>query len=203
MQHSLPAAFTSRLPDRVNAPHDALLQTDLRSLISELPLPHSVPVAAKQEELDRLGTELWNLSTSLRRKDEQTNGKTKDEAKQRKQVLCLLRVFAFLLLDTASGQTKKAREGKHCLRLLRVALKAARMCIEEADLGSATKVLERAADYQEVLGKDAHSDNEHESVDCMGLRAEYFGLRMALVSNIFLLHMEEHESRINKYLSAI
>lgn len=183
--NSLTAAFASRLPDRLKPSNDPLLQNDLRSRISELPLPHSAPVAAKQEELDRIGTELWNLSTTLRRKLDPSSVQGHDETAQRKRTLCLLRVFAFLLLDTAGGHTEK-RERKHCLRLFRVALKAARVSIEEQELESATKVLERAADYQEVLGKDAQSVSEEEGVECVGMSMEYFGLRMALVSTAML-----------------
>jgi hypothetical protein len=92
-----------------------------------------------------------------------------------------VRVFAFLLLDTAAGQAIKARERKHCIRLLRVALKAARVCIDNTDLASATKVLERAADYQEALAAESNSDSSARVQDDGILRLDYFIVRTALV----------------------
>jgi hypothetical protein len=64
---------------------------------------------------------------------------------------------------------------------MKVALKAAKVCIEGNELSSATKVLQRAADYQEVLSKGADADEaeETELVDC--LRVEYYAVRTTLV----------------------
>jgi hypothetical protein len=130
---------------------------------------------------------LWNLTTSLRRQHDETHHADKEAAKQRKQALCLLRVLAFLVLDSATGDAKQTKKGKHCIRLMKVALKTGRVCIEEGDTANATKVLERAADYQEILAKGADSGSEEENVNCRALMMEYFGLRMALVRTFYLL----------------
>lgn len=187
------AAFASTLPKRVKDSRDRALHSDLEKQTLPLPLPTSTAVTARQDELDRLGTELWNLSTNLRRDaalypNANLNPGRKDEAAHKARTVCLLRVFAFLLLDTAARQAMKAREGKrkHCVRLLRVALKTGRMCVEYGDLGSASKVLESAAEYQAALGDDGKGEGSEENEDereaALVLRAEYYMLRTTLVS---------------------
>lgn len=71
---------------------------------------------------------------------------------------------------------------------MKVALKAAIVCIEAAELDIAVKVLERAADYQEVLGKRSDGDGEQgekgQEEEGVGdrLRMEYYAVRTTLVS---------------------
>lgn len=137
-------------------------------------------VNAKQDELDKVGTELWNLSTRLRRDDAEHEGRNKEDATRKSRILCLLRAFAFLLLDSVDGQGTKGRQRKGCIRLMRVALKAARVCIEGNELSNAIKVLERAAEYQEVLGKEGERGEDIELAN--RLRVEYFAVRTTLVS---------------------
>lgn len=184
------AAFASELAKRVKDTRDRGLHPDLEKQILALPLPSSTAVTARQDELDRVGTELWNLSTNLRRDAAlypNTTPAKKDEARYKARTVCLLRVFAFLLLDTAAGHAMKVKEGKrkHCIRLLRVALKTARMCVEYSDLGSASKVLETAAGYQAALSEDyeGEEENEDEKEAATVLRAEYYMLRTTLVSH--------------------
>ena len=77
----------------------------------------------------------------------------------------------------------KGRERKNCMRLMKVALKAAKVCIENKEVEGATKVLERAAEYQELLGQTADElDGEAELGERLCL--EYFALRTTLVSEI-------------------
>jgi len=139
-------------------------------------------VTAKREELDQLGTELWNLSTRLRREDLQPNGKSREDVARRNRAIVLLRVFSFLLLDSASGQGTKSRERKTCIRLMKVALKAAKVCIERDELDSAVKVLERAADYQEALSQRVDAEELDGAELGNRLRVEYFAVRTTLVS---------------------
>jgi hypothetical protein len=175
-------AFASSLEGRcTSSPHDPNLVEDLQAHVRTLPLQASSIVTAKRDELDRLGTELWNFSTRLRRDDKPDDG-NKGELARRNQRLCLLRVFAFLLLDTVGGHATKTRESKHYIRLMKVALKAARVCIDNNELSSATKVLERAADYQEAMSKEFGGERNAET-DVIGpLCADYFAVRTALVS---------------------
>ncbi|KAJ4297875.1 Transcription factor [Kalmusia sp. IMI 367209] len=148
----IPSLQTSK--PRFGASRDTTLIEDLQAQICGLPLQASSAVTARQDELEKLGTELWNLSTRLRRDEGQHNGRSKDETTQKNHALCLLRVFSFLLLDSAGSQSIKGRERKNCMRLMKVALKSAKVCIENNEVEGATKVLERAAEYQELLGQN-------------------------------------------------
>lgn len=76
----------------------------------------------------------------------------------------------------------KTRELRHCIRLMKIALKTARVCIGNKELNSATKVLERAADYQDVLAREADGDRDGEVRLRDQLRVEYFAVRISLVS---------------------
>ncbi|KAF2463463.1 SPO22-domain-containing protein [Lindgomyces ingoldianus] len=186
-------SFASGLANHfTSSSHDTTLVDDLQLHIKSFPLPVSSATAAKQDELDRLGTELWNLSTRLRRDGAHSNVKTKDQIAQRKHALCLLRVFAMLLLDTAGGQGRKGPERNNCVRLMKVALKAARVCLEDKDLGSATKVLERAADYQDALGKETGDIDKQQAQLVERLRMEYFGVRTILAWRQDRMDTAEH-----------
>lgn len=179
-------AFASTLATRFKTPHDRVLAADLQAQIHVLPLSASSTLKAKRSELDVLGVELWNLATRLRR-DEDTNnsGRDTENLKQRNRALGLLRAFSFLLLDSAGTHAVKGRDRKNCVRLMKVALKAAKCCIENGVLSDATKVLERAAEYQEVLGEGEGEGEKSEDAEAeLGerLRVEYFVLRTTLVS---------------------
>lgn len=65
---------------------------------------------------------------------------------------------------------------------MKVALKAARVCIDGDELSNSTKVLERAAEYQDILSgeRDGATKDEGEAAD--RLRLDYFAVRMLLVS---------------------
>jgi hypothetical protein len=148
-----------------------------------LPLLASSTLTARQDDLDRLGTELWNLSTRLRRDEAATSDRTKDDATPKNRALCLLRTFSFLVLDSAAAHAK-GRPRKSCIRLIKVALKAAKGCIASKELGHATKVLERAAEYQDVLSTESDATGDEENEVARRLRMEYFAVRTTLVSQI-------------------
>jgi hypothetical protein len=179
---SLTAAFASGLTKRFEAARDVTLPTDIETQIRGLPLQPSSTVTAKRDELDCIGTELWNLSTRLRREEPQPTGKNTDDVARKNRALCLLRIFSFLLLDSASGQSVKACGRKICVRLMKVALKAAKVCIASNEAAGATKVLERAAEYEEVLSKGADEEQDEEGEVGERLRVEYFAMRTTLVS---------------------
>ncbi|OCK77725.1 SPO22-domain-containing protein [Lepidopterella palustris CBS 459.81] len=180
-------SFTKSVPDRITAiPRDPALSTELQAHIHTLPLSHSATATAKQEELDRAGTELWNLSTRLRR----------DESHNDKKLLCLLRVFAFLLLDSGHGQSgslstvKGMKQG--CVRLLRVALKAAKFCLDQKQIELCLKVLERAAVFEDQLGKVGVPGSGVDGELRARLKAEYFVLRTALAWRQERMDIAEH-----------
>jgi hypothetical protein len=176
------AAFSSTLAKRLEDGRDTALVDDLQAQIRGLPLQASSAVLAKQDELEKSGIKLWNLSTRLRRGESNSDGNLKDTTAR---ALTLLRPFSFLLLDTAGGRGAKGGQHKNCIRLMKVALKAARACIQGNELSTATKVLERAAEYQETLGKenDVETESREEIELADGLRVEYFAVRTALVNS--------------------
>jgi hypothetical protein len=71
---------------------------------------------------------------------------------------------------------------------MKVALKAARISIESNELESATKVLERAAGYQEILNMKSEGQRDEEAALAGRLQAEYFAVRTTLVSVIDTQH---------------
>ena len=179
------AAFASSLTKRIeNAHDDPTLLDDLQTHIRGLPLQASLVVIAKQDELDRLGTELWNQATRLHRHQYAADDQPKDPKSFENRGIPLLRAFSFFLLETAGGQGTKGRQRKSCVRLVKVALKAARVCIEGNELQIATKVLGSAAEYQDVLSKEVEAELKEEEELEEGLRAQYFAMRMTLVSAV-------------------
>jgi hypothetical protein len=175
---SIPA-FADSLQSRLTSgPFDATLATDLQTQINVLPLPASSALNLKRDELDKVGTALWNTSTRLKR-EENTDGSGK-------QVLCLLRVFAFLILESAAAGLKAKTEEwdqDAVVRLMKVALKSARVCLDAGMVELCAKAIERAAGLEEALGvgKDRGVDTEVEQAN-RKLKVEYFILRAALVS---------------------
>ncbi|KAF3008729.1 hypothetical protein E8E13_009809 [Curvularia kusanoi] len=188
-------AFASTLESRLGNTRDTTLRPELQKHIRYLPLQSSPVASAKRTELDKLGTKLWNLSTRLRRNDSDHDGED-DKDKSREigsgVLLSLLRTYAFLLLDSASGQKVRGRERKTCIRLLKIALKAAKGCVLTNDLDCATRVLEQAATYEETLnGMGRQKDGDDVSI-ASRLQLEYFTVRAALAFRQSRLDMAEH-----------
>jgi hypothetical protein len=78
--------------------------------------------AGSDEELERLGTAIWNISTRVLRHAEGPE----TVSGHRKTGVCS-RVFAFFLLDAAQYSDKTARH--EVVRLMRLALKASKSAI--------------------------------------------------------------------------
>ncbi|KAF2712150.1 SPO22-domain-containing protein [Pleomassaria siparia CBS 279.74] len=190
-------SFVSNLAKRFDSSRDLTLVEDLQTHIRRLPLNSSSAVTAKQDELDRTGTELWNLATRLWRNEQPPNGHSKEDSKRRDHTLCLLRVFAFLLIDSGT----RGRDQRSSARLMTVALKAARVCITTNELSSATKVLERAADYQEALTKETDGERVEEAQRRDRLRIEYFAVRMTLAWRQDRMDTAEHMFSKSKQLN--
>jgi hypothetical protein len=186
LQYSYLKAFGSSLTKRFDDKRDMSLIDDLQSQIRGLPLLPSSTLTAKQDQLDTLGTELWNLSTRLRRDEPLTGSTSKEDVAHKNRALCLLRTFSFLLLASSAVQAK-GLPWKSCIRLMRVALKAARVCMENNELSNSTKILERAAEYQDILSRETDGSGSDEGEAAHRLRIEYFALRTALVSELLLI----------------
>lgn len=164
------AGFAKTVVHRIETDFtDPTLSAELASHIHTLPLTLPSAATSAQVELDAKGTELWNLSTRLKRRHDSGDTDT----------LCVLRVFAFLLLDT--GQPTDRAPFQSRVRLLKVALKAARFCLDGKQTELCVKVLGRAAHYEEELAKPDNQLSPEDVAIYARLRAEYFALRMALV----------------------
>lgn len=149
-----------------------------------LPFQSSPALLTKRDEFDKIGTELWNLSTRLRRDKPAQDRKAKDTKTHNNNTICLLRAFAFLLIDSAGSHAVRSQEPKSCIRLMKVALKAAKVCISAKEFDSATKVLERAAIYEDILKAEGNDELGAEVELARRLRLEYFTIRTVLVSHI-------------------
>ncbi|XPS72064.1 sporulation-specific protein 22 [Ascochyta lentis] len=185
-------SFASGLTSRIETASEPTVLTELRTQILHLPLQSSPAVLGKRDELETLGTELWNLSTRLRRDQSSQSGKTKDLKARKSGTFYLLRAYAFLLLDSAGHQMVKGRECKACIRLMKVALKAAKVCILAKEFDSATKVLERAATYEDVMSDERENGDNEEADVAKRLRLEYFAVRTVLAFHQDRLDMSEH-----------
>lgn len=177
----LPAAFASKLSERIEPDWNTSVITELHAQVRGLPLSASSITISKRGELDKLGTDLWNLSTRLRRDDSSLDDKPKEVMTRKNRALCLLRAFAFLLLASAGGSDTNDRQRNRCVRLIKIAMKAAKVCIEGNELTAATKVMEQAAEYQEVFSREGETTDDEEIALFTKLRSEYFAVRMALV----------------------
>ncbi|KAF3046826.1 hypothetical protein E8E11_007311 [Didymella keratinophila] len=185
-------SFATGLTLRLKGPLEPALLADLQTHIRHLPLPASSAVTAKRDELDKLGTELWNLSTRLRRDEPAQNGKSKEDKSRASSTVCALRAYAFLLLDSAGGHSVKGLERKSCIRLVKVALKAAKVCVLGQDLDNARRVLESAASCEDALANARQDDDSDEGNVAKRLRLEYYALRTALAFRQDRMDMAEH-----------
>lgn len=88
------------------------------------------------------------------------------------RTLTTVRVAALLMLECGRQSTI---DPAAAVRLLKTCLKVARGCQDNDILPLATKVLERAATYQEELS------GSHDDSVISGLRVDYFAARAQLV----------------------
>jgi hypothetical protein len=141
---------------------------DLRTRIPIFPVND---LAAKyRESFETKGTDLWNIATRHSRRVEDEDASESAEITK----IALLRVFAFGLLDSvALTKSRKKNREESFVRILKVALKCVKACVQADELDFAGKVAARAAEWlDEVRGLDLKKK----------LSAEYYVWRMALVS---------------------
>lgn len=117
----------------------------------------------------------------MRRREADALDSPKGESSHKNHVCSLLRAFAFLVLETASGQDSRKWQRNSCIRLMKVSLKAAKACIESQELEIATKVLESAAEYHEKLTKQSGNTDSGETELTDRLCVDYFAMRTVLV----------------------
>lgn len=174
------AGLKSRLPtSRDSAAVEALeadLAKHLRATETQSQKVHS---SARNHavDLDRGGTELWNLCTKLRRELDASVGELEGGATgARKRLLARCRYFAFLLIDIArrSLGDKRGVGGGEAVHLVRLALKAGRSCVESGELGASLGALQKAGDYIEGIKRSQDDDIQGE---VRKLEVEFFTMR--------------------------
>ncbi|KAI9690965.1 MAG: hypothetical protein M1822_008585 [Bathelium mastoideum] len=124
----------------------------------------------RSAELDSRGTNIWNLSTKLRRGD---------ESSEIKRLVSLLRAFAMLMLDAAQQGGNSALHNS--TRLFRVSLKAAKTCLDSGNADICLKMLEKAAKYESEMSKPENRPTPEDDLAYKRLSGEYFVMRTALV----------------------
>lgn len=116
---------------------------ELERYTKQLPINGKVP-GKQARTLDALGTELWNAAASLIN-DIQRDPRPKatDPALQGVRI----RVFAYLLLDTAeSTQVSSKKSEELQIRTITIALRVARLALDKSELALAMTVLEKCGD---------------------------------------------------------
>jgi hypothetical protein len=134
--------------------------------------------AAKAAEFDRLGTQIWNAA--IRLKDQSS-----PMLNTWPQLEPQLRVLAYFLLDTAQRSYVKhgsKKSSQNLVRVLKTALKAARICIASNALDLCTMLFEKMAEHVEhkqdpppEYKKDKQESEAQEMIK--ELTADYYLLR--------------------------
>lgn len=165
------------------------------------PFPAATTLAGKVYAFDTLGCEIWNAATSIiRTAENETDATLKRNVNSR--FAALLRVFAFLLIDTAyHGSSKTTKTLDQRVRTFKLALKACRFCLDRGDLDLAIKVLESCSDHVSAAAEDSPLLRISDRDDEADLRAtlktsvsEYYLLRMTHAWKTERIDLAEHFS---------
>ena len=167
-----PISSITKLANNIDLSSDTLVQ-DLRARIPFFPI-ENLP-SKHRAGFETKGTELWNLATRFHRdNDAQDKGNADRSAK-----VALLRVFAFSMLnDAATSRMRKVKQEATCSRILKVAFKTIKACVDADELEFAGKVASRVAGWLDK-GQDIIPEDEQKK-----LWGEYFVWRMALVCSL-------------------
>lgn len=158
----------------VNAVAMQNLETTLRISYPRLP-------AARAPDYDRLGTQLWN--TAIRLKDQSS-----PLLKTWPLFEAQLRVLAYFLLDAAHRSYVKhgsKKSSQNLVRILKIALRAARICMAAETLDLCTMLFEKVAEHVEhtqdppIEHKKDKQESEAEEM-LKELMADYYLLRATL-----------------------
>ncbi|ROV97146.1 hypothetical protein VMCG_07448 [Cytospora schulzeri] len=140
----------------------------------------------EDEDLEREGTNLWNLCTQLNR--ENMDKHTPKRPTVGSKLILWGRVLAFQILHLCHWSSKST--SAITCHLLRLALKVARLCIDDHDAQTARLVLQRAVEYRGRLHD--LSQGEHDTDDCIEFETEWTVLRVALAWQGDQLDVAEH-----------
>ncbi|KAI7348606.1 SPO22-domain-containing protein [Hortaea werneckii] len=134
------------LKDRTN-PSKSFEDEVEETIKRAFPLPSSTPLAGKAEALDTLGIQLWNAATNFLR-EEEIQQDVGMESHDTSALVVRLRVFAFLLIDTARRASANHESSQsQLIRSFKIANKACRSCLAHGQLELASKVFERCSEY--------------------------------------------------------
>ncbi|KFZ02357.1 hypothetical protein V500_00246 [Pseudogymnoascus sp. VKM F-4518 (FW-2643)] len=183
---SFSASTRSKLPSLPSGTASLNLQAQLQEQINGFPSNLASLSVSKRQDLDIEGLTLWNLSTRLMR------AKDFPISPDQRATLPAARVFAFLLLD--GGLSKGNSSLADVSRLMKVALKAAKSCIDAKRLDFALKVLEKAAVYEGQLSMQDGTIKAFpaESETYSQLQSEYYVVRTALAWRQDKVEVAEH-----------
>ncbi|KAG9964353.1 SPO22-domain-containing protein, partial [Aureobasidium melanogenum] len=171
--------FAAQLTRRIDSGNvNAVIMKDLQSTLSTK-CPRSP--AARAPDFDRLGTQLWNAA--IRLKDQSS-----PLLKTWPQFESQLRTLAYFLLDTAQRSYIKhgsKKSSQNHVRILKTALKAARICIAAEALDLCTTLFEKVAEHVEHtqdLPREHKKDKQESEAEEMlkELMADYHLLRATL-----------------------
>lgn len=170
-----------------------MLQADLRSHINTLRGNYqSVAVKTDPSVLYRKATDLWNLGVRYSRTTSTADGKNNDASTAATNINTsngLLRAFAFMVLHCAHRGRGDTSVWNDHVKLFRTAIRAAKTCLDTAQLDICTAILERAVDIETSMGsiREEIDDGQrgdgasHDDRLYTRLRTEYYGLRVVLV----------------------
>lgn len=161
----------------------AELESHTRKSLPSLP---ATTIAAKSQALDALGTELWNASSCFIHTEDAPRDPRVQPA-HATHVSVALRMFAMLLLDASHrASTRRSQDRGQKVRLFKVTLRAARLCLDHNQLESAVTALEHcsyylppppdASDLLEISPNDSDDDDYAGSLKLS--EGEYYLLRV-------------------------
>ncbi|KAI5818162.1 meiosis protein SPO22/ZIP4 like-domain-containing protein [Pyronema omphalodes] len=128
------------------------------------------------EELDTMGTELWNVVIRVMREIE---GKMQGvQMAQMGGRVLKVRLLAFYLLECSQGFSSDMHQ--NLIRLFKAALKAGRMALDYKELSWTSKVMDRAAQYHSCLLTTLKTLSHDAETTVNNLACEYFTVRLAL-----------------------
>ena len=172
------------------------LDAELEALTSRVRhLPASATLASRTSDFDNAGSALWNAATKLIR--DHPKGVPEDEKASRLAVS--LRVLGFLMIDTGYSRSPRQANGPdQQIRAFKIALKAARTCLDHSQVETALKVLERCAAHVNDAEEDspivrlAVQDGDSRESVSRRLVAEYYLLRLTHAWKSERLDLAEH-----------
>lgn len=115
------ADLEAQLPTVASSRSSGTFLDELDKCISTFPGNLGIAAASRCQEIDSIGTILWNIATRLRREHVTEN------AEDVPIILVLTRVFAFLLLCCAHDHGKSTSGS--IMRLAKIGIKAAKNCL--------------------------------------------------------------------------